>query len=326
MGQLLSIVTCGVIKSTDFARIDNDITDTTMGLRRLVSGEAAREREAQEKFEKQSSIERRIVEIEHKADVLQTQIDAQVTRARKYGAMLKQRLSPEQRRKAEEEARLALREKRKLDSQLQTKRSAVRTARMALESHVRLRDNAEDRELLKEAAELSRGVKLDDAMITEISAATVEIADNAAEIAEHNREIDDAMETVAVQNGDVGYEHDLNDPNSLATALAELEREVDEEQKTAVATTTAVPLKRPTVSVDDDNDDLATQFPAAAREAFLRPSPITIYTGENGARLATAETRDGKFGNLSAATSRPNATGPMSGGAPKKGRNKLELF
>lgn len=325
MGQLLSIATCGVIKSTDFARIDHDITDTTASLRRLVSGDAAREREAQARFEKQSSIERRIVESERKADALQTQIDAQVARARKYGAMLKQRLSPEQRRKAEDEARLALREKRRLDAQVQTKRNAVRTARLALESHVRLRDNAEDRELLKEAAELSRGVKLDDAMITEISASAVEIADNAAEIAEHNREIDDAMETVAVQNGDAGYEHDLNDPNSLAAALADLEREVDEEHKTT--TTTTAPLKRPAASVDDDNDDIAAQFPAAARDAFARPSPITIYTGENGARLATAETRDGKFGNLSAATSRPNATGPTSsGGAPKKGRNKLELF
>ncbi len=309
MNRLLSILTCGVIKSTDLTDLNRNIVETTHNFDRYVTGETRKDMAAQPDFEKRVGIEQRIDVAEKKCEQLQAQIGVQVQRGLRYRKVIKNpAANVEAKRKASAEATLALQEKMRLERKLQTKQRAVKTARSALNVAVQQRDTVEDRELIKDAAELSKGVKFDENAVEELTTAGVDIIEVSAEAVQHNEEIAAAFDRLGANDKDIDVGFDMNDPRELQAALDAL----GDEEEEKVAASVSQPGKSQSVNDDDDTEIL--RFPSVSSEGVVKSatatSPIHIYRGDRK-QTAIAETTDGRFslaGSQSSAASSSDAS------------------
>jgi len=318
MGIVLSVATCGVFStSSDVSRNDiangPTIGDVVNGARRVVNGERAKEIKAQDVFERQTRVQRAIEDRENACADLRVRIEEHNKRALKLYGVLKQQppISAAAKAKATSEAQIALRARNALTIQLQQQTKMIEVARRGLSAATAVKNTESDKQLMLDVAALTRELKFDDADVTAISDAGIEVMDNAADLEQHQEEIGNALMTLNDTNQDAGLPFDLSHEDSLLAALAELETEVQNEQR---ATTSATPAKKPsrkapqpaTNNAPVDNADIFTTPSSTETVNFPpMPAPATLfYSGSmadsakrqaTSKRLAVAETTDGQF-------------------------------
>ena len=329
MGALLSIATCGMYpgsndsssseekSASNITSMQNGPTvgDVLSGARATISGARAKAQKEQEDFERQTRVQQAIDKREQKCAELRASMDDLNRKALRVFAIIKDKnASPASKQKAQNEARIVLRTRQRYDSDLKKYTKQITVSRRALTVSTTVKNNDDDKTLMLDIAELTRAIKLDDADITAISTAGVEVIENTDNIEQHQEEIDNAWMTLNDAGDDKGLEYDLNHDDSLLQALAALEAEVKGEQQASPSSTTTATAKKPKVqrnNVDDDNESLfenvdLSNLPTAPSSASL------VYSGENNPikspprKVAVAETVDGQFRQSSVSNRLPN--------------------